>query len=197
MSPQGKAFGALAASFIMAFLITRPITLNHFGYDAEGLTRYAILPIRYADFLLADSIASLLLGLIIGLAGIGLLFYENTVPWSLSTVLFMLTLLVDGAIFFNALGMITSFYSPRKISLSKLLGNDMSVGDNIVLYAAFCISFFPAFYIADFVNFASIRTWSWLPLAMLPLFLAFAAAVWRWIAPRVDASKEWLIHEVG
>lgn len=197
MSPQGKAFGALAASFIMAFLITRPITLNHFGYDAEGLTRYAILPIRYADFLLADSIASLLLGLIIGVAGIGLLFYENTVPWSLSTVLFMLAFSVDGAIFFNALGMITSYYSPRKVSLSKLLGNDMSVGGNIVLYAAFCISFFPAFYIADLVNFASIRMWSWLPLAMLPLFLTFAAAVWKWIAPRVDASKEWLIREMG
>jgi hypothetical protein len=196
MGVEGASFGGLAACFVLPFFATRPMTLNHFGYDGAGLKRYLILPIGFADFLLADAVTSGVIGVAVGLIGIVIFLLTGVVHLHIPDLVLSLSALVCGAVMFNAAGMIVSVLNPRRIAISKIIGNDMSFMGNVVLYAGFIAPFALAFFLSDKIPFQTLLSHWIVATCVLALLTAASAVTWRWTRGSVELHKIELVNEL-
>ena len=130
---NGFFIAALGTFPVATFIGVARITVNQFGYSAGGFRRYFLLPTDPAATLRAGSFASLLLGA----ASIPILLAAWLVlapkPLDLAMFLMLACSSVTGLFLFHALALWISLFNPRKGNYQSSIGNDLSLGGNILV----------------------------------------------------------------
>ena len=133
MGPNGFFIAAMGTFPVATFMGTARITVNQFGYSAGGFRRYFLLPTDPAATLRAGSFASLLLGA----CSIPVLLAAWLVlapkPLDPAAVLMLACSSLTGLFLFHAAALWVSVFNPRKGNYQSSLGNDLSLGGNILV----------------------------------------------------------------
>lgn len=172
--PAGIDFGSLAAFFLLGFCATRAVTLNQFGYDGAGFKRYLSGPVSPDTVLFSNSIVSVLLGWALIIPALLIFSYFGGISHEPRWIALLIGSGVAGGLFFNACGVWTSIFSPRHVVFNKIMGNDMSLAGNVVLFAGFLASFGAAYWSSEQFQFSSVLS-HWL---YAPIFVLAAAALY-------------------
>ncbi|HTS62626.1 MAG TPA: hypothetical protein VMH28_11425 [Candidatus Acidoferrales bacterium] len=130
---NGFFVAALGTFPVATFMGVARITVNQFGYSGGGFRRYFLLPTDPAATLRAGSFASLLLGA----CSIPILLAAWLVlaPKPLDPAMFVMLACssATGLLLFNAAALWVSLFNPRKGNYQSSLGNDLSLGGNILV----------------------------------------------------------------
>ncbi|HMC58607.1 MAG TPA: hypothetical protein VKJ01_05395 [Candidatus Solibacter sp.] len=172
VSAQSGAGGLFATALgtigCVSFLASSRISLNLFGYVGGAFRRYFLLPTDPSAALRTGSYASLLLSA--SILPFALLAWAVFAPVAFDPrKLFMLAGTgTTGLFVFHGLGLWVTLFNPRRGNYSSSLGNDLSLGGNIVLMGGVMTGIFlpkallrwaPAFVSAG-------NWWEVLPLAL-------------------------------
>ena len=137
----GSFFLAALGTFPAAtFLGVARITVNQFGYSGGGFRRYFLLPFDPAAALRAGSYASLLLGgsaIPVLLAAWLAISPQRTNP---AMLIMLACSSLTGLFLFHAAALWVSIYNPRKGNYQAALGNDLSLGGNVLLIGSMMLS---------------------------------------------------------
>jgi hypothetical protein len=140
MGPNGFFVAALGTFPVATFMGTARITVNQFGYSAGGFQRYFLLPTDPAATLRAGSFASLLLGA----CSIPVLLaaWLLLAPKPLDPVMFLMLACssLTGLFLFHAAALWVSVFNPRKGNYYSSIGNDLSLGGNILVVGGVLIA---------------------------------------------------------
>lgn len=122
--------------FIAGFICTLVMAVNHFGYDAAGVRRYPLLPLRFRVVLRAYSATSMLLGFtgVLAVLAFGLPAIQLRPDYR--SITFLLFDMLAGLFFFHALGLWTSVLTPRAVDFNSVMGNRMSLPANLLVFSA-------------------------------------------------------------
>jgi hypothetical protein len=170
--PQSKFLMALPFMAIVGFAASFAMSVNAFGYEADGFRRYLLLPVSPASVIRAAAIPPLLLGALM-----------LPVPMAVWTILGrvhmdgrMLTMLVSsgigGLLVLTACGIWTTLLAPRKTEFSSNFGNNLSLGGNVLVMGTFLIGMVGSGLFAAFARFDTVISWWW----AAPLFVLAGAA---------------------
>jgi len=174
------------------------LLLDIFGFDNAGIRRYPCLPIRFADALRAGSIASLIIRatvFLIALLPWLIINYQQRITWRM---LFMLLSVALASLFFyNALGLWTSIYSPRRMNFDSIWNNRLSAAVTILLACGICIPLFGIMFFARLVNPMMVPEFWWLALGLLLLSAGFFAFTLRAIEGPANGRRETLINTIA
>ena len=133
MGGNGFFIAALGTFPVATFMGTVRITVNQFGYSGGGFRRYFLLPTDPAATLRAGSFASL----VIGSGSIPVLLVAWVVlapkPLNLAMVAMLAGSTVTGLLLFHAAALWVTLFNPRKGNYNSSLGNDLSLGGNILM----------------------------------------------------------------
>jgi hypothetical protein len=161
---------SLSIFFITSSATAATLMLNLFGYDDAGIRRYAILPISFADALRAGSLASLLLrGITVFVAfGLWLIFYASeSITWEM--VVMVLSIALASLFLFNALGLWTSVFSPKRLSFDAMWNSRLSFGANIVVIIGITVPLWGMVFFSDRIDQPVLMRYWW----VAPLILIF------------------------
>ena len=195
---KGGAMFATALGTIgfVGFLGTSRIAVNLFGYVGGAFRRYFLLPTDPSAALRTGSYASLLLGgsmLPIALLA-WLVFAPGGSDWR--KVFMLAGTGITGLFVFHGLGLWVTLFNPRRGNYASSMGNDLSLGGNIVLIGGMLSSMFlpqvlvrlaPAVVSPD-------NWWEVLPLALAGI--GFYAISLRAAGPLFVARRERLLAVV-
>ncbi len=165
-SAENSFILTIAVFFYGGIVSTGAVTLNHFGYDDAGIRRYAVLPITFEYSLRAASFASLLIGGMALPPGLLLWALINRVSYEPVMAVVLLLSGVAGLFFFNALSLWSSVLSPKRVDFNSIVGNQLSVGGNLVLIGGTGVAFGLAFFIMQRSGFEKIMNYWWVFLVM-------------------------------
>jgi hypothetical protein len=130
---NGFFVAALGTFPVATFMGTARITVNQFGYAGGGFRRYFLLPTEPAATLRAGSFASL----VIGAGSIPVLLAAWLVlapkPFDLRMLVMLASSSVTGLLLFHAAALWVTLFNPRKGNYTSSLGNDLSLGGNILV----------------------------------------------------------------
>ena len=139
----GSFFIAAMGTFPAAtFLGVARITVNQFGYSGGGFRRYFLLPTDPAAALRAGSYTSLLLG---GSAIPVLLIAWLAISAQRGNPAMLVMLAsssLTGLFLFHAAALWVTLYNPRKGNYQSAIGNDLSLGGNVLLIGSMLTSIF-------------------------------------------------------
>lgn len=118
---------------VIAFMGTSRIAVNQFGYTGGGFRRFFLLPADPAACLRTGSYAALLLASPLVL--IGAVAWAALAPGRLDPRIEAMLVAsgLSGLLFFHGAGLWTSIYAPRRGNYSSSMGNDMSLGGNLLV----------------------------------------------------------------
>jgi hypothetical protein len=142
MGPNGFFIAALGTFPAATFLGVARITVNQFGYAGGGFRRYFLLPTDPGATLRAGSYASLMIG---GSAiPVLLIAWLVLAPKPIDfAMLFMLACSsIAGLLLFHACALWVSLYNPRKGNYQSSIGNDLSLGGNILVIGGMLTAIF-------------------------------------------------------
>jgi hypothetical protein len=133
MGANGFFIAALGTFPAATFLSTARIAVNQFGYAGGGFRRYFLLPTDPAATLRAGSFASLLIGgaCIPVLLAAWLVLAPGPPAWE--PVAMLACSAVTGLLLFHGAALWVTLFNPRKGSYQSSLGNDLSLGGNILV----------------------------------------------------------------
>ena len=170
------------------FLGVARFSVNQFGYTGGGFRRYFLLPADPGAALRTGSFASLLLGstpIPILLAAWLVLSPERG---DLAKLVMLAASAVTGLFLFQAAGMWVSLFNPRKGNYAAALGNDLSLGGNILLIGGMMTSLFAPRVISKVAPALVDPTNWWMVVAIaaaaIVLYTASLNAGCRLLAPR-------------
>ena len=133
MGANGFFVAALGTFPVATFMGTARITVNQFGYSGGGFRRYFLLPTDPAATLRAGSYTSLLLGAV----SIPILLAAWLVlapkPFAPEMFVMLGSSAVAGLFLFHAAALWITVFNPRKGNYQSSLGNDLSLGGNILV----------------------------------------------------------------
>ena len=112
---------------------TSRIAVNQFGYVGGGFRRFFLLPADPAACLRTGSYAALLLASPLVLIGAAAWAVLAPGPFDPRVEAMLLASGVGGLLFFHGAGLWTSVYAPRRGNYSSSMGNDMSLGGNLLV----------------------------------------------------------------
>ena len=195
--PKENFLMTLALFSFVGFAGTTAIALNQFGYDGAGIRRYAILPAPFAATLRASSFTALLIG--------GLMIAPTVVLWALVSgvpaeprmIVMLLSSGVAGLFFFNALGLWTTVLSPKSVDFRSVLGNQLSVGGNIVIIGGFALVFAAAFTLIRRASFETVLAYWWVLPLLAVLCFGFYALMLQFAGKAAEARREPLIETIA
>jgi len=195
--PKENFLMTLALFSFVGFAGTTAIALNQFGYDGAGIRRYAILPAPFAATLRASSFTALLIG--------GLMIAPTVVLWALVSgvtveprmIVMLLSSGVAGLFFFNALGLWTTVLSPKSVDFRSVLGNQLSVGGNIVIIGGFALVFAAAFTLIRRASFETVLAYWWVLPLLAVLCFGFYALMLQSAGKAAEARREPLIETIA
>ncbi len=118
---------------VMAFMGTSRIAVNQFGYVGGGFRRFFLLPADPAACLRTGSYAALLLASPLVLIGAAAWAVLAPGPFDPRVEAMLLASGVGGLLFFHGAAQWTSVYAPRRGNYSSSMGNDMSLGGNLLV----------------------------------------------------------------
>ena len=177
--PQSKFLMALPIMAIAGFAAAFSMSVNVFGYDADGFRRYLLLPVTPASVMRAACIPPLLLGAAILPVPIAVWVVFGRVH----TDGRMLTMLISGGIagllVFTACGIWTTLLSPRKTEFSSSFGNNLSLGGNVLVMGAFIGGLAGASVFAAVARFDTVVSWWWTAPLLVPVGAAALLATLR------------------
>jgi hypothetical protein len=135
LGPNGLFIAALGTFPMATFLAASRIAVNQFGYVGGAFRRYFLLPTEPATTLRAASYASLTLGAAV--VPVGLLAWVVFAPRPFDPRMpaMLLCSAIAGLLLFNAVGVWVTLFNPRRGNYSSVMGNDLSLGGNIVVMA--------------------------------------------------------------
>jgi len=196
LGPHGLFVAALGTFPMATFMWTARIAVNQFGYVGGAFRRYMLLPIEPVDIIRSASYASMALGALV--VPIVLLAWIAFAPGSFDArMLVMLACAgITGLFFFNGLGIWITLFNPRRGKYNSSIGNDLSLGGNIVVIGGVISAFF--------LPTVLYRVWpdavspeSWRMILPLPLFAAaFYIGSLRAAGPIFTARREQLLAVV-
>jgi hypothetical protein len=159
---------SLAIFFVMSSAAGATLMLNLFGFDESGIRRYAILPISFAAALRAGSFASVLVRAVTVFVAIALwlVFYAaNSLSWQMFVMILNTAL---GSLFlFNALGLWTSVYSPKRLNFDAMWNSRLSFGANLVVFVGIIIPIWGAIFFSDRIDQALLTDYWWISCLIL------------------------------
>ncbi|MEP7270713.1 MAG: hypothetical protein ABI882_04380, partial [Acidobacteriota bacterium] len=165
----------LAFFTFLGFSGPSSISLNQFGSDGEGVRRYAILPIRFAEPIRAGALAAVVLGGIVVAPTIVLWSFLTSldVQWQMIVMLFCSSL--GGLFFFNGAAMWTTILSPKHVEFSSMLGNRLPLGGNLVVAGGMIVVFALYFVLMQLPLETVLGLW-WVSIVFAALGLVFYLA---------------------
>jgi hypothetical protein len=131
---QGNLFvAALGTLPIVTFLGPSRIAVNLYGYMGDAFRRFLLFPGDPAASLRAGSYASMLIGgsALVGAALVWAVFAPR--PLDFGVIVLPVISGVTVLFLFNAAGLWTTLFGPRRGKYDKSVGNDMSLLGNIVV----------------------------------------------------------------
>ncbi len=196
---QGRFFLiSLSMLFIMSSATGAALMLNLFGYDDAGIRRYAVLPISFADALRAGSLASLMLRAVTVFVALALwlMFYaRKSVSWKM--IVMMLCIALASLFLFNAFGLWTSIFSPKRSNFNAMWNSRLSFGGNVVVIGGVVIPLWTAMAIADLVGTSTFLRFWWMPSLILIFCVGFYAFSLLFIKRPVEKRRERLINLIA
>jgi hypothetical protein len=174
------------------------LLLNLFGFDDAGIRRYPVLPIRFADALRAGSIASLVVRATVFLISLLLWLIVNhhqTITWRM--ILMLLSVALASLFLYNALGLWTSIYSPRRLNFDAIWNNRLSAAVTILMTCGILIPLFGIMFFARLINPALVPEFWWIALGLLFLSAGFFAFTLWAIEIPANGRREALINIIA
>jgi hypothetical protein len=165
---------SLSIFFILSSATGAALMFNLFGYDDAGIRRYAILPISFADALRAGSLASLLLRTITVIVAFGLwlIFYAGeTITWRM--IVMMLSIAMASLFLFNALGLWTSVFSPKRLNFDAMWNSRLSFSANLVVIIGISVPLWVAAFISNRLDQTALTRYWWISCLILIFCLGF------------------------
>jgi len=175
LGPNGLFIAALGTFPVATFLAASRIAVNQFGYVGGAFRRYFLLPTEPATTLRAASYASLTLGATVVPIGLLAWIVFAPRPFDPRMPVMLLCSAIAGLLLFNAFGVWVTLFNPRRGNYSSVMGNDLSLGGNIVVIAGVITALFaPRVLYRVWPAAVSPDSW-WM---ILPLPLLAAAVYW-------------------
>jgi hypothetical protein len=187
-SPANRFLFTLGAAPVVALLATGSLSMNLFGFDGQGFSRYFLLPLPAGRLLRTTALAGLIPGALlipIGFAAWWLLTPDVTAR--MAVILFAAG--AGGLLFFHSLAIWTTVLAPKPIPFDLVFGNRLSVAANVLLGGAIVTLFGLAVLLRHIGIDAVLRGW-WLA----PLF-AVGAAIFFAVTLRAGAHVLFLRRE--
>jgi hypothetical protein len=164
--------GALGAMPVLGYMGTSRIAVNQFGYTGGGFRRFFLFPSDPGAALRCASYASLLMSL--PMLPLGLIAWYVIAPagrdWRQGFML--LCAGIAGVLVFNALGLWSTLYGPRKGVYDSTMGNDLSAIGNLVLIGTMMVGLLVPPLLHHFAP-ALVSPDNW-ALAVIPAGVAYA-----------------------
>jgi hypothetical protein len=189
---------SLLIFFIFSSATGAALMFNLFGYDDAGIRRYAILPISFADALRAGSLASLLLRAITAFVAFGLwlTFYAGeSITWKM--IVMILTIALASLFLFNALGLWTSVFSPKRLSFDAMWNSRLSFGANMVVIIGISLPLWGMVFFGDRIDQAVLMRYWWVSSLILIFCLSFYILSLVVVEGAVKARREGLINLIA
>lgn len=123
---------ALSAFALVGFIGTAVLAVNQFGYDGGGFRRWFLLPVAPETVFRASSLTTLAVSGSLLPPAFLLWFAVAPVHTTPVMAVMLMSSGVGGLLLFNALGLWTTLYSPRRSSFAQTFGNNLSMGGNIL-----------------------------------------------------------------
>jgi len=133
LGPNGLFAVALGMMAFVSFLGTSRISVNLFGYVGSAFRRYFLLPTDPAAPLRTGSYASLLIGSLVLPVALLVWLIAAPVAFDARKLIMLAGTGITGLFVFNGLGLWITLFNPRRGNYNKALGNDMSLGGNVVM----------------------------------------------------------------
>lgn len=138
--PEGFFIAGIGTFPAIAFMGISRMAVNPFGYTGGAFRRYFLLPLNPADILRSASYAALVVG--------GAMLPVAALAWiALSPLradprllIMLLSSGIGGMFLIHGLGLWVMLYNPRKANYNSALGNDLSLGGNILLIGSIVCS---------------------------------------------------------
>jgi hypothetical protein len=142
LGPNGFFIAALGTFPAATFLGVARITVNQFGYSGGGFRRYFLLPTDPGATLRAGSYASLMIGS--GCIPVLLAAWAVIAPKPLQPAMLVMLACsaIAGLFLFHAAALWVSLLNPRKGNYNASLGNDLSLGGNILVIGGMLTALF-------------------------------------------------------
>jgi hypothetical protein len=199
MRQQEKFFLiSLAIFFVMSSAAGATLMLNLFGFDDSGIRRYALLPISFADALRAGSLASVLVRLVTVFVALALwlLFYAaSSLSWRMFVML--LSTALASLFLFNALGLWTSVFSPKRLNFDAMWNSRLSLGANLVVFVGIIIPIWGATFFSDRIDQALLTDYWWTSCLILIFCLSFYILSLMVMDGLVKRRREGLINLIA
>jgi hypothetical protein len=189
---------SLSIFFIMSSATAAALMLNLFGYDNAGIRRYAILPISFADALRAGSMASLLLRAITVFVAFGLwlIFYAGeSLTWEM--IVMILSIALASLFLFNALGLWTSVFSPKRLIFDAMWNSRLSFGANMVVIIGISAPLWGAIFFGDRIDQDTLTRYWWVSCPILIFCVSFYILSFAAIEGPVKSRRERLINLIA
>ena len=197
MEPHGIFLIALALFFWAGAASTNVITLNQFGYDGPGVRRYALWPVPFVASLRAASFVSLLIGGSITLPALLLWALLLGPVYDARMWLMLMGSGIAGLFFFNSLGLWTTVLAPRRIDFRSMMGNQLSIGGNLVLIGGFALALGAAFVLMRHSDLITVLADWWVLLLLCAVCLGLYVASLSLIANVSNAHRERIIKAIA
>ncbi|MCI0337006.1 MAG: hypothetical protein L0226_05490 [Acidobacteria bacterium] len=196
--PESFLLISLAIFFMLSSATGAALMFNLFGYDSAGIRRYGILPIPFADALRAGSLASLFLRAIAVFVAFALwLIFYTTRALNWQMVIMILSVAFGSLFLFNALGLWTSVFSPKRLDFDAMLNNRLSFGANVVVIVGILIPFWGTMVLAHRIGQSVLLRFWWIACLILIFCIGFYALL-QWVIERLLKSRrERLINLVA
>lgn len=156
----------LSYSFITTFVATGQITINLFGSEGAGIKRYPILPVQLEAALRAASYTSLILGGAVLSLALAVWILIASIPMSIALILSMIFSGVAGLFYMNALGLLTTVYSPARWNPQRVIGNKLSVGGYVVMISSLLLFMLSLPMLDDRLSLEIVEKYWWAPLLL-------------------------------
>ncbi len=129
-----RGVATLGFVFMLGIFSTLAMAVNQFGYDAAGVRRYPMLPLPMSAVLRAQARVTLFLASCAIVPGVAIWCFMRGSALAWRGVVFVLADAFAGLLLFGAAGLWTSVLTPKRAEFDRVMGNDMSIGGNIILF---------------------------------------------------------------
>jgi hypothetical protein len=171
--PQSKFLMTLPFMAIVGFAASFAMSVNAFGYEADGFRRYLLLPVSPSSVMRAASIPPLLFGAAMLPVPVAVWAIFGRVHVDGRMLTMQVSSGIGGLLVLTACGIWTTLLAPRKTEFSSNFGNNLSLGGNVLVMGTFFGGIAGAVLFAAVARFDTVLAWWW----TAPLFVPAGAAV--------------------
>ena len=193
MKSDGFFVAALGTIAMTTFLGTSRLAVNQFGYSGGAFRRYFLLPTDPGDTLRAASFAAITIGASVLPVALLLWIALVPLPFDPRRAVMLLASGITGLFLFNAAGLWVTLFNPRKGNYNSSLGNDLSLGGNVMLIGSMLVALlFPRILARLYPAAVSPANW-WLLVPVPAIAIAIYAVSLRLAAPLFNVRRETLL----